>query len=164
MPHSHSCCLLHVVFAVAERRSLIPEDVRERLHSYIGGIARERGLHALAVGGTADHIHLLISLPRTISLANAIQVLKGNSSKWIRDTFPNMTKFSWQEGYGAFSIGVSQRDVTVQYIKTQREHHQRYSFDEEMTKFLAVHAMVGQLESSESRRDGKKIAQDFSPG
>ena len=143
MPHSHSCCLLHVVFATAGRRSILPDAMREQLYGFIGGIAREHGLPALAVGGTADHIHVLISLPRTISVAKAIQVLKGSSSKWIHENFPHMRGFAWQEGYGAFSIGVSQRDVTVHYIETQMEHHQRYGFAEEMQKFVTVHATVG---------------------
>jgi putative transposase len=139
MPHSQICCLVHVVFATAERRPTLRDDIRERLHRYMGGMAREHGMPALAVGGTEDHIHLLISLPRTISVAKAVQLLKSSSSKWIHESFPRARDFAWQEGYGAFSIGVSQREVTVRYIETQAEHHKRYSFADEMKKFLAVH-------------------------
>ena len=139
MPHSQICCLVHVVFATAERRPVVGEDMRETLHRYVGGIARGHGMPALAVGGTADHIHVLLSLPRTISVAKAVQLLKSSSSKWVHESFPGAKGFAWQEGYGAFSIGVSQREVTVRYIETQAEHHKRYSFAEEIKKFLAIH-------------------------
>jgi REP element-mobilizing transposase RayT len=132
---------VHVVFATAERRPSVRDEFRERLHRYVGGIAREHGMPALAVGGTADHIHVLISLPRTISVAKAVQLLKSSSSKWIHESFSGVTGFAWQEGYGAFSIGVSQREVTVRYIERQEQHHRRYSFGEEMKKFLDVHGI-----------------------
>ena len=141
MPHSHICCLVHVVFATAERRSTIAEDVQERLHGYLGGIARENGISALAVGGATDHVHLLLSLPRTVSVAKAVQLLKSGSSKWLHESFPKLKTFAWQEGYGAFSIGVSQRVATVKYIEGQAEHHKRISFEDEFKKFLAAHGI-----------------------
>jgi putative transposase len=115
MSHSHVCCLVHVVFSTAERRPEIPEEMQERLHAYLGGIARENEISTLAVGGAVDHVHLLLSLPRTVSVAKAVQLLKSGSSKWIHENFPRSRNFSWQEGYGAFSIGVSQRATTVRY-------------------------------------------------
>ena len=141
MSHSHTCCLVHVVFATADRRPMIREDIQEMLYRYIGGIARENGIPALAVGGAADHIHLLLSLPRTVSVAKAVQLLKLGSSKWLHESFPKLKSFAWQEGYGAFSIGVSQRAATVKYIEGQAEHHKRISFDEEFKKFLTVHGI-----------------------
>jgi len=141
MSHSHTCCLVHVVFATAERRPMIPEDIQERLHGYIGGIARENGIPALAVGGAADHVHLLLSLPRTVSVAKAVQLVKSGSSKWLHENFPKLKNFSRQEGYGAFSIGVSQRVATVKYIEGQAEHHKRISFEEEFKKFLTAHGI-----------------------
>ena len=80
-------------------------------------------MKTLAIGGVADHVHVLLSLPATISVAKAMQLLKGNSSKWIRETFPKMRAFAWQEGYGAFSVGVSGVDATVAYIRNQAAHH-----------------------------------------
>jgi putative transposase len=130
-----------VVFATAERRPMIREDIQEMLYRYIGGIARENGIPALAVGGANDHIHLLLSLPRTVSVAKAVQLLKLGSSKWLHESFPKLKSFAWQEGYGAFSIGVSQRAATVKYIEGQAEHHKRISFDEEFKKFLTVHGI-----------------------
>jgi len=76
----------------------------------------------IAIGGVADHVHMLVSLPPTLSVAKALQLLKGNSSKWIHETFPKMPSFEWQQGYGAFSIGVSGIDATASYIRNQTEH------------------------------------------
>jgi REP element-mobilizing transposase RayT len=115
--------------------------MRDRLHAYIGGIARENGMAALAVGGVADHVHVLLSLSRTASVSKAVQLLKAGSSKWVNEKFRGMGRFSWQEGFGAFSIGVAQRERTVAYIHAQAEHHKRVSFAEEYRKFLASHGM-----------------------
>ena len=142
MSHSYICCLIHVVFSTAERRPLIHDEIRDRLHSYIGGIARDNAMAAIAVGGVADHVHLLLSLPRTISVAKGVQLLKGGSSKWLNESFPELKGFAWQEGYAAFSVGISQREKTVAYIQGQPEHHKRVSFVDEWAKFLAVHGIT----------------------
>jgi REP element-mobilizing transposase RayT len=115
--------------------------MRERLHGYLSGIGRENGIQVFALGGTADHVHLLISLPRTISIAKAVQLLKSGSSKWIHESFQRSRTFAWQEGYGAFSVGVSQRAMTVKYILAQVEHHKRISLEDELKKFLSVHGI-----------------------
>ena len=98
-------------------------------------------MKALAIGGAADHVHILISLPATLSVAKAIQLLKGNSSKWIREAFPKMRSFAWQEGYGAFSVGISGVDATVTYIREQSEHHRRRTFREEFATMLRRHGL-----------------------
>jgi putative transposase len=141
MSHSHICCLVHIVFSTAERRPLIREGMEKRLHAYLGGIARENGMASLAVGGVADHVHVLLSLSRTASVSKAVQLLKAGSSKWVNENFTGMGRFSWQEGFGAFSIGVAQRDRTVAYIHAQPEHHKRVSFADEFRKFLESHGM-----------------------
>ena len=120
---------------------MIQQDIQEVLHRYMGGIARENGISALAIGGAADHVHLLLSLPRTVSVAKAVQLIKSGSSKGVHENFPKLKSFAWQEGYGAFSIGVSQRADTVKYIESQAEHHKRISSEEEFKKFLAVHGI-----------------------
>jgi REP-associated tyrosine transposase len=122
-----------------EPRTVLNLELRERLWSYLGGIARENKIKALIIGGAADHVHALISLPATISLAKAIQLLKGNSSKWIHETFPKMRSFAWQQGYGAFSIGVSGINVMVSYIRNQSEHHRTRTFREEFIAMLHKH-------------------------
>ncbi|MEK6675830.1 MAG: IS200/IS605 family transposase [Planctomycetota bacterium] len=142
MPHSYSSCLVHYVFSTKERCKLITPDLRERLWAYLGGIARENEMKALAVGGTEDHVHMLVSLPSTLSVAKGIQLIKGGSSKWIHDTFPEHRAFAWQEGYGAFSVGVSGIDDTCAYINAQREHHRVRTFEEEFTAFLKRHGIA----------------------
>jgi REP element-mobilizing transposase RayT len=99
--HSFISCLVHCVWSTKNHAPVLNSNLRERLWPYLGGIAREKGMKALAVGGVVDHVHILISLPATLSVAGAIQLLKGNSSRWIHETFPNQALFGWQEGYGA---------------------------------------------------------------
>jgi REP element-mobilizing transposase RayT len=98
-------------------------------------------MKALAVGGVEDHVHILLSLPSTISIAKAIQLLKVGSSLWVHETFPAQCGFAWQEGYGAFSLGVSQVERTKNYIESQAEHHRKASFQEEFLAFLKKHKM-----------------------
>lgn len=139
--HSFNSCLMHCVFSTKERRPWLASNIRERLWPYLGGIARENNMKALAIGGVTDHVHLLLSLPPTLSISKAMQLLKGNSSKWLRATFPELLRddFAWQEGFGAFSIAVSGVPETIRYIQTQEEHHQQRSFREELEIFLKKH-------------------------
>jgi REP element-mobilizing transposase RayT len=139
--HSFVSCLLHVVFSTKERRPFITTDIQVRLWRYLGGIARNHKMKALEVGGVEDHIHILISLPATLKISTAVQLLKGNSSKWVHDTFPDRQSFEWQVGYGAFSIGVSGIDDTRAYIKNQAEHHKKLTFKEEFQIILKKHGI-----------------------
>jgi putative transposase len=139
--HSFVSCLMHVVFSTKERRSFINDELQERLWPYLGGIARENKMKALKVGGVADHVHILLSLTSTMTIAKAVQLIKGNSSKWIHETFPEHRIFEWQEGYGAFSISVSGIDQTIAYIEKQAEHHRKKTFKEELEAILKKHAM-----------------------
>jgi putative transposase len=99
-------------------------------------------MKALAIGGIEDHVHILLSLPATISISKAIQLIKGNSSKWISDTFEQVRNFSWQEGYGAFSVNISIIEETINYIKNQTTHHQHKSFKDEFIKILNKHGIA----------------------
>jgi len=139
--HSFVSCLIHCVWATKERRPLIDPSLQPRLWPYLGGIARENSIKTLVVGGVENHVHLLLSIPSTLSVAKSIQLLKGNSSKWIHETFPEQRGFEWQEGYGAFSIGVSGVGDTTKYIEGQAEHHRKMSFQEELEMFLKKHGM-----------------------
>jgi len=141
MSHSYICCLVHVVFSTAGRKPLIRPELQERLHPYLGGIARENKMAALAVGGIADHVHVLLSLSRTIAVAMAVQLLKSGSSKWLNDVRSTQGRFAWQEGYAAFSVSLSQRDRVVDYIVHQAEHHKKMSFAEELSKLLRAHGI-----------------------
>jgi REP element-mobilizing transposase RayT len=132
---------MHCVFSTKERRPLLTPVINERLWPYLGGIARENEMKALAIGGMADHVHLLLSLPTTLSVSKAMRLFKGNSSKWLREIFPELRQqdFAWQEGFGSFSIGISGVKDTIHYIKTQEEHHHKKSFREELEVFLKKH-------------------------
>src|SRR5258705_2992242 len=102
--HSFTSCLMHCVWATKARRPLITPDLQQRLWPYLGGIARENKMKALCAGGVEDHVHILLSLPSTLAVSKAVQLLKGNSSKWIHETFPVQLDFSWQEGYVDFIV------------------------------------------------------------
>jgi len=142
LAHTYSSQLLHCVFSTKNRTPLIDAEWRPRLHAYLGGIARENGCKAIAVGGVADHVHLLLSLSSTMAIAKSMQLIKGGSSLWVHEQLPQVRGFAWQEGYGAFSIGVSQVDVTVAYIEGQEEHHRTVSFQDEFRAFLKRHGIA----------------------
>ena len=110
-----------------------------------GGVARKNGMAALAVGGVADHVHVLLSLSRTIAVAKAVQLLKAGSSKWLKESCQALRSFAWQEGYAAFSTSISQRDKVVDYILHQTEHHKRMNFAEELSKLLRAHGITEDL-------------------
>lgn len=141
MSHSFTSSLFHCTFSTKQRRKLISPMLEQRLWPYLGGIARTNHFKALAIGGVEDHVHLLLSLPSTMPIAKAIQLIKGGSSKWVHDEFAEQRDFGWQEGYGAFSIGISQVPVTVRYIENQREHHRKKTFQEEFLAFLERHGI-----------------------
>jgi REP element-mobilizing transposase RayT len=132
---------MHCTFSTKERYPFIGSDLESRLWPYIGGIARENRMKALAIGGTADHLHALLSLPGMMSFAKAVQLIKGGSSKWVHDNFPKLRKFEWQEGYGAFSVSASQVPRTIAYINNQKEHHRKKTFEEEFLELLTKHGI-----------------------
>jgi REP-associated tyrosine transposase len=142
MPHSHVFCLVHLVLSTSGRQPIIRESMQARLHAYLGGIARENAMVAIAVGGVSDHVHLLLSLPSTIPIAKAVQLLKSGSSKWTHESFPQSRGFSWLQGYGAFSVSISQQAKTGAYIHAQAKHHERVSSAEEFRRFLMAHAIL----------------------
>ena len=142
MPHSYISNLMHCIFSTKDRMPLITPELESRLWPYMGGIAREHKMRALAIGGTADHIHTLLSLPATMDVAKAVQLIKGGSSKWVHDKFRRHQKFAWQEGYAAFSVSVSQLNKTVAYINGQKQHHHKRTFEEEFIEFLDKHRVA----------------------
>jgi putative transposase len=132
--HTYVSELIHCVFSTKQRRNLITPDVQPLLWAFLGGIARRNGFKALIAGGTENHVHILLSLPATLPLAKAMQLIKGASSHWMNET--HTRGFAWQEGYGAFTLGISQKSDTIAYIRSQAEHHRRCSFEEEFVAFL----------------------------
>jgi len=137
--HTYISGLVHCVFSTKLRRNLITAEVQPDLWAFLGGIARKNGFKALIVGGTENHCHVLLSLPATIALAKAVQLLKGASSHWMNEK--HTREFAWQEGYGAFTVGISQKDDTIAYIRSQAEHHRKRSFEEEFVAFLKKHGV-----------------------
>ena len=141
MAHSYTKILIHYIFSTKNREKIMTIELQERLWAYMGGIAKGNNMKALAIGGIEDHVHLLISLPVTLSISKAIQLIKGGSSKWVHDTFPDYSKFNWQEGYGAFSVSISQIKNTIAYINRQKEHHLKESFQDEYISVLEEHVI-----------------------
>src|SRR5882672_10057760 len=126
MAHTYVSGLIHCVFSTKLRRNLIAANVQPDLWAFMGGIAHTNGFKALIVGGTENHVHILLSLPATLPLAKAMQLVKGSSSRWMNEK--HKRGFAWQEGYGAFTVGVSQKSDTIAYIQSQAEHHRKRSF------------------------------------
>ena len=122
MSHTYSHNLIHCVFSTKDRRDTIRDP--EALWHYVAALAYAKNVHVIAAGGTANHLHLLILLPQAIPPPTAMQELKANSSRWLRET---AKEFQWQEGYGAFSVSQSQRETVTAYIGNQAEHHRKWS-------------------------------------
>jgi REP element-mobilizing transposase RayT len=142
MAHTFSQLLYHVVFSTKNRHPFLDADLRERLFPYLGGIVGELGGKPVIVGGMPDHVHLLVSLSPAIALAEALRVVRTNSSRWVHETWPERRAFAWQTGYGAFSVSGSNQEAVVNYIANQEEHHHRgLSFQEEFVAFLKKHGI-----------------------
>ena len=139
MPHTYVSNDLHCIFATKDRAPVLSTDFRKRLFEYLVGISRKYDIYLVAAGGTDDHVHLLINLPATTTIAAAMKVVKGASSRWIHQVCPEAFDFVWQEGYGAFSVSRSHRQKVIKYINNQAEHHKRYSFEEEYKTLLLRH-------------------------
>ena len=141
MADTFSSLNVHAVFSTKNREPLLVDEIKERLWAFMGGIAKQNEIKPLCIGGVADHVHPLLSLPTTLSVAKAIQLIKGGSSAWIHETFTPLRHFSWQSGYGAFTVSVSHIDQTIAYIQNQAEHHRLKSFQEEYVNFLKKHGI-----------------------
>src|SRR6185295_18477265 len=116
MPQSLANVLVHLIFSTKERRPLLRDDVRPKLHAYIIGILENHGSPSLATNSVADHIHILFSLSRTITIAKIVEKVKTGSSSWLKTQGNDYRDFHWQNGYGAFSIGQSQVEDVKKYI------------------------------------------------
>jgi putative transposase len=139
MPQSFACLYHHVIFSTKNREPLLADALRPRLYEYVGGILRAEKSSLVAAGGMPDHVHWLISLHRQTSISDTLRLIKTNSSKWIHETFPDLQGFSWQAGYGAFSVSFSRLPDVKHYIAIQEEHHRTMTFQEEFLSFLKRH-------------------------
>lgn len=136
MPSTYSNLLFHVIFSVKERRKLLSKELQNRFYPYISGITNKNGFKILIIGGTDDHVHILLSLRPDLPVSKAVQLIKGGSSKWIHDNFTDLKTFSWQEGYGVFTVSLSQVNIIKNYISNQEKHHKNTSFKDEYLKLL----------------------------
>ena len=128
---------IHLVFSTKGRLKLIPKDIQPRLWGYIAAICKKNAMTVFAVGGMADHIHILFRLP-PLSLVRAVTLIKSNSSKWMKET---KKTFAWQNGYGAFSVSSSNVSTVIRYIDQQEAHHRKKSFEEEFVALLKRHGV-----------------------
>jgi putative transposase len=139
MPGTYTKLLYHIVFSTKERARLMTTDLQPRLHEYLGGIVRgEKGV-AYQIGGTLNHVHLLVRWRTDESLATLLRNIKSHSSLWVHQTFPHLQSFRWQEGYGAFTVSQSQSNVVERYIMNQERHHHKKTFEEEFIELLKAH-------------------------
>ena len=138
MPSTHLSLHYHIVFSTKDRHPFIADEWRPRLHEYLGGLVRGADGIPEAVGGTTDHVHLLVGLRATHTLATFVQDIKQTSSRWVHETI-GVKNFAWQPGYGAFTVSVSNCDAVKDYVANQAEHHRTKSFQEEYVAFLQKH-------------------------
>jgi putative transposase len=138
LSHTYAQNHLHVVFSTKERKKIIEPAMQPRLWAYMAGTARNHEFLVLANGGMEDHAHLLIQLPPVLALAKAVSLLKSNSSTWMKDHGLN---FSWQEGYGAFSVSASNLEAVKRYIANQEKHHRKITFEDEFITLLKKHGI-----------------------
>ena len=139
MPRSYTNLIYHIVFSTKDRKPVISPERQGRLYEYIGGTIRGLGGILLATNGMTDHLHLLAKLRPDKSLSDVLRDLKSNSSGWMHDVFPDASDFSWQNGYGAFTVSASEIESVRRYIADQQKHHSKKSFEDEFVELLRKH-------------------------
>jgi REP-associated tyrosine transposase len=136
MAHTFSNLLTHVIFSTKDRESLITPDLKSNLLAYTGGIVREIGGKEIVANSMPDHLHMLLWLPPGVAIAEALRIVKTNSSRWAHQKPNGHRDFAWQTGYGAFSVSQSNAASVMKYIREQEKHHRRLSFQQEFISFL----------------------------
>jgi len=135
-PQSLSLVVIHVIFSTKDRGPLLNAETRPKLNAYLATVARNAGCQCYRAGGVADHVHLAIRLSRTLTIADLVENLKTASSKWLKTQSTDLAGFSWQRGYGCFSVGPTDLDSLCAYIDQQDQHHLTRTFQEEFRMFL----------------------------
>jgi REP element-mobilizing transposase RayT len=136
MANTYSTLYIHIVFAVKGRANLMKKSWREDLYKYITGIVSSKGQKMMAVNGVEDHIHILVSITPSCNMSDLVRDIKANSSKWVNEKRFVASKFEWQTGFGAFSVGTSNLDMMVKYILNQENHHRIKTFKTEYVGLL----------------------------
>ena len=141
MANTYSQIYFHIVFSTKNRVDFIRPEIENRVWAYIGGIARKHNMTAIQVGGIDNHIHALIGSPTVLSASQVAKYLKGDSSFWIHNEFQELRNFAWQDGYGVFSASKNDIPRLIEYIKNQRRHHLKQTFEEEFIELLELHGI-----------------------
>lgn len=140
MPQSLSDVNLHLIFSTKDRDPFLGTEIRDSMHRYLATLCRDLNATCHKVGGVSDHVHIVTSLPRTLSQSQLLEDIKKKSSKWIKEVDPSKyEKFAWQAGYGAFSVSRSNLDEVISYVANQETHHQKVTFQDEYRAFLTKH-------------------------
>ena len=141
MPQSLSKVIVHIIFSTKDREPWLDLHVRPRMNAYLATVCCDFGAEVARVGGVADHVHIVTTLPRTVSQAQLVERIKKVSSKWIKTLDARYRGFFWQRGYGAFSVSRSQLESVLHYVDTQQEHHRTRTFQEEYRELLHKHGL-----------------------
>ena len=136
----------HIVYGTKLRTPWIGDPLEERLHSFLGGIARDMGCSVIAINGMPEHVHVLVRFPSDLAIADLVRHLKSRSSKWVHETFSRLHDFGWQEGYGGFTVSKTSVADVEQYIRNQKAHHQAVSFEQEYVAMLRKTGWEGRPE------------------
>jgi len=130
-----------MVFSTKHRKPFIEDQIRDRVYAYLGGALKDEKGHPILINGMADHVHILAALHQSSAVADVLRNIKANSSKWLHRDVPGYEHFAWQSGYGAFTVSASQKDVVLEYIRNQAEHHKTMTFQEEFIGLLKKHGI-----------------------
>ena len=138
---SYTSLFYHIVFSTKERRAFLKPELLERVCNYMGGVARDMEGQLVAANGAADHVHLAAIVHQTVTVADFVKEVKMGGSRWIHETFPRLRDFQWQEGYAAFTVSKSIVPQVVKYVRGQKAHHQKATFQEELIALLERHGV-----------------------
>jgi REP element-mobilizing transposase RayT len=141
MANTYTSLHYHFIFSTKNRENSVPQELEERIWSYLARIVNANKMHPIQIGGIEDHVHCLLGAPATIAPAKIAQLIKGGSSAWIQETFPELKGFKWQDGYGAFTVSISNIPDVAEYIANQREHHRTKTYQEEYLAFVKRHGI-----------------------
>ena len=141
MPHTYTNLLYHLVFSTKYRAPIITDILRDPLYRFIGGLIREEDGSLIEIGGIEDHVHIVARLKPTLAIAEALRFIKASSSKWVNVSDLVRERFNWQVGYGAFTVSKSQLETVCRYVRNQRHHHRKKTFQEEFIELLQANEM-----------------------
>jgi putative transposase len=141
MDHTYTQVLVHAIFSTKQREPYLSDEIKAELFPYLAGSLRRMKARAVIVNGPRDHVHLLLLLPAVLSLADAMEKVKANSSKWLHQRWPRQRAFAWQTGYAAFSVSQSNLALVRDYIARQEERHRKMTYQEEVLALLGKHGI-----------------------